>query len=73
MTQITFDNGTKIEFSEAEWELLRKHIITDTLNFWETVSKDIDDGILPMELAFGEKQIDREVLASLKNKLNIIL
>lgn len=60
----------RIELTEDEWNLLRKYIIRDTINFWETTSREIDGGLIPPELAPDHEMINRMVLYSLKSKLS---
>ena len=66
--------STDITLSPDEWVILRDKIINDTLAFWDSVSKDVDGGILPMELASSDgKILDRDNLMNLRNKLKKIL
>ncbi|HQM96657.1 MAG TPA: hypothetical protein PK705_06600 [Clostridia bacterium] len=58
-----------INFTEYEWTLLRDYIIRDTLEFWDSIAKDVDGGLLPMELAGTSEMIDRNILYALKSKL----
>jgi hypothetical protein len=62
-------NNKRIDFTEFEWQLLKKQIIKDTLLFWEEVAADVDGGLLPPELALDNEMIDRNVLFTLKTKL----
>jgi len=73
MSAMLIVGNERIEFNEFEWELLKKYIIKDTIEFWDSVSQEVDGGLLPMELSGISEMIDRNVLFSLKTKLFKIL
>ena len=64
----------RLEFTDHEWELLKKFIIRDQIEFWETIAAEVDGGLLPIELASPNLNlIDRNVLFSLKTKLSKVI
>jgi len=63
----------RIDLTDFEWELLKKFIIKDTLDFWEGVTQEVDGGLLPPELSGSSELIDRNILFSLKQKLIKVL
>lgn len=73
MSAMIISGKERVELSDFEWDLLRKYIIKDTLVFWDSVSEDVDGGLLPSELSGISELIDRNVLYSLKSKLSKIL
>ena len=65
-------NGERVRLTDAEWELLRDSIVRDTLRFWDEVSRDVDAGLVPPELAGAGATVDRATLFSLREKLAAI-
>ena len=69
MSAIIEAKGNKVTLTDEEYRLLSDEIIRDTINFWDSVARDVEAGMLPPELSGNVQSIDRKVLNSLRSKL----